>query len=119
MDYTLMHKDIPVVDMEIPSDVGRIVRLSNLQTPNHLPLCINTKLGMNLKAINAWWIGRSIPATRDGLKAALETLHISDTSMLLEKCYGLSLSDQYWICPKYSGLKWREINFSTTIFQRI
>lgn len=33
------------------------------------------------------------------------------TKMLLVRCYGLSLSDQYWICPKGSGLTWDEINF--------
>jgi len=31
--------------------------------------------------------------------------------MLLTKCYGLSLSDQYWIYPEGSGLRWEDINF--------
>jgi len=31
--------------------------------------------------------------------------------MLLVRCYGLSLSDQYWICPKNLKLTWDEINF--------
>ena len=31
--------------------------------------------------------------------------------MLLVRCYGLSLSDQYWICPEGSGLTWEAINF--------
>jgi len=46
MDCTLMHKNIPVVDMEILSDTGRIVRLFNLQDPEHLPLGVKTKNGM-------------------------------------------------------------------------
>ena len=29
----------------------------------------------------------------------------------MEKCLGLSLSDQYWICPQSRNLKWSEINF--------
>jgi hypothetical protein len=41
----------------------------------------------------------------------LETLRISTPQLLLTKCYGLSLSDQYWICPEGSGLCWDDINF--------
>jgi len=37
---------------------------------------------------------------------------------LIEKCYGLSLSDQYWICPKDSGLKWEGINFFHNNFSK-
>ena len=36
--------------------------------------------------------------------------------MLLIRCYGLSLSDQYWICPKDSNLTWEEINFFSNEF---
>ncbi len=31
--------------------------------------------------------------------------------MLLVRCYGLSLSDQYWICPEGAELRWEDINF--------
>ena len=31
--------------------------------------------------------------------------------MLLTRCYGLSLSDQYWIKPQGQELKWEDINF--------
>lgn len=31
--------------------------------------------------------------------------------MLLVKCYGLSLSDQYWICPADSDLAWDTVNY--------
>ena len=30
---------------------------------------------------------------------------------LLDKCYGLSLSDQYWILPKGERIAWEAINF--------
>ena len=39
---------------------------------------------------------------------------VADTKMLLVRCYGLSLSDQYWICPEGAELRWEDINF----FQR-
>lgn len=46
-----------------------------------------------------------------GIREALETLELSNTKMLLVRCYGLSLSDQYWICPEGSGLTWDKVNF--------
>ena len=62
-------------------------------------------------ALNEWWTDRSIPASRSGVREALETLEITSTKMLLVRCYGLSLSDQYWICPENSDLTWDSINF--------
>ena len=41
----------------------------------------------------------------------MEQLNISYTEQLPAKCYGLSLSDQYWICPAGEKLKWSSINF--------
>jgi len=36
--------------------------------------------------------------------------------VLLTRCFGLSLSDQYWIKPQGSGLQWERINFFTNPF---
>ena len=62
-------------------------------------------------AFNDWWRDRSIPASRSGVREALESLGVADTKMLLIRCYGLSLSDQYWICPEGAELRWEDINF--------
>ena len=56
------------------------------------------------------------PASRSGLKEALSRMEISQPQLLLEKCLGLSLSDQYWICPEESKLRWEEVNFSRIRF---
>ena len=40
-----------------------------------------------------WWIGRSIPASRSGVRAALETLEITSTKMLLFCCYVLDAEE--------------------------
>ena len=45
------------------------------------------------------------------MRRALETLDLPNTQMLLTRCFGLSLSDQYWVRPEYSGLEWKQINF--------
>ena len=46
-----------------------------------------------------------------GLERALETLHIPYAELLLVKCSGLSLSDQYWVTPCDAPQNWRDVNF--------
>ena len=112
MKYVLMHKTNPVLSMEIDGGTGAIIGLGELFAPERLPVsvpyCDNI---VDRQALNAWWAGRCIPASRSGLRDALEALQIPSPLLLLTKCYGLSLSDQYWACPKASDLRWEDINF--------
>jgi hypothetical protein len=62
-------------------------------------------------SLNKWWLSRSIPASRSGLRDALERLNVSSTGLLLLKCMGLSLSDQYWVRSNEKMLRWEDINF--------
>ena len=43
---------------------------------------------------------------------------VSDTQMLLVRGYGLSLSDQYWICSEGAELQWEDINFFQNDFSK-
>ena len=118
MEYTLMHKNIPVADMVI-DETGFIAKLPKTHDERHLPVGVHVfKTGADRKALNDWWLGRSIPASRAGIGAALQSIGVSAPSFLLEKCYGLSLSDHYWICPKDSGLRWEDVNFFTNDFSK-
>lgn len=109
---TFMHKTIPVSDIELDDATGFIQKISNVYAPEHLPIGIPIRKGIvDRAAFNEWWTERSIPASRSGIREALEALKIADTKMLLVRCYGLSLSDQYWIRPEGSGLRWEDINF--------
>jgi len=113
-----MHKDIPVVDMVI-DETGFIAKLAKVHDERHLPVGVHIfSSGIDRKGLNDWWLGRSIPASRDGLQDALAIMEISASTLLIEKCLGLSLSDQYWICPKDSGLKWENVNFFTNVFSK-
>jgi hypothetical protein len=113
-----MHKQVPVVDMQV-DETGYIAKLREVKDTRHLPLGINIfKTGIDRKALNDWWLGRSIPASRAGLDVALQSIGVSAPALLLEKCYGLSLSDQYWICPKDSSLTWGKINFFQNDFSK-
>ena len=109
---TFMHKTIPVSDIELDDATGFIQKISNVYAPEHLPIGIPIRKGIvDRAAFNEWWTERSIPASRSGIREALEALKIADTKMLLVRCYGLSLSDQYWIRPEGSGPRWEDINF--------
>jgi hypothetical protein len=46
----------------------------------------------------------------------LESLEIVFPQELLKKSFGLSLSDQYWICPQGEELPWAKINFIHNTF---
>jgi hypothetical protein len=107
-----MHKRIPVVELDINDLSAGINSIGTLREPEHLPVGIGMVKGrLNSEKLIDWWDGRAIPASRSGLREALELLQVSYAQRLLTKCCGLSLSDQYWICPKDSGLTWDAVNF--------
>jgi len=112
MRYILTHKTIPVLQLELDEYTGAVIGLGELYARERLPVGVPcTGNTVDRRALNDWWTGRSIPASRSGLRDALETLQMSSPQMLLTKCYGLSLSDQYWVFPEGSGLRWEDINF--------
>lgn len=117
MKCMLMHKRIAVAEMELDDATGFIKKINQVYAPEHLPVGVPIKKGVvDRKEFNDWWTDRSIPASRSGIREALETLDIASTKMLLVRCYGLSLSDQYWICPEGTNLTWDEINFFENTF---
>ncbi|GLB31620.1 hypothetical protein LAD12857_35430 [Lacrimispora amygdalina] len=110
--YILMHKNIPVADIELDEASSAISAIGHIYEAPHVPVGISVKKGViDRSALNEWWRGRAIPASRAGIKNALAELNVSTTQKLLEKCLGLSLSDQYWICPSGSGIQWSQVNF--------
>ncbi len=82
MECTLMHKNIPVIDMTVAEDNGYIDKLGKPHNPEHLPvgtagLSNADKDKPNRAYLNDWWVGRSIPASRERIESALSL-----------KCYG-------------------------------
>lgn len=109
--------------MDVVIDEGSCIEFGNIYNPAHIPLGVLEAQKYdegqpNKKAFDRWWIGRSIPASRDNIESALIALGIEHPSELITKCYGLSLSDQYWVCPKHSGLLWDNINFFENNFSQ-
>ena len=61
--------------------------------------------------LSEWFRGRGIPSWRDRLDLLLHRLNISAPSELLDKAFGLSLSDQYWLKPYNTKINYDDINF--------
>lgn len=117
MKYTLMHKDIPVMEISLDEATGSVRKLGDVYRMEHLPLGTFNQHGIvDRTELNAWWTDRSIPASRSGIRKAMEILDIPNTRLLLTRCFGLSLSDQYWVKPQGSDLQWEQINFFTNPF---
>lgn len=115
--YILMHKDIPVAKIRLDSVTTSVSAVGEIFTPAHVPVGIPVKKGrIDRAALNEWWRGRAIPASRAGLARALDELKIASPQVLLDKCLGLSLSDQYWICPASQKMAWGEVNFFENVF---
>lgn len=110
--YRLMHKNILVAELQLDMITGGIASVGKVYAEEHVPIGVSVRKHMLERgALNRWWHGRAIPASRAGLQNALQQLNVSDAQLLAEKCLGLSLSDQYWICPEASELHWEQVNF--------
>lgn len=67
--YTLMHKNIPTIDMFINDKSGYIEIVGTLVSAEHLPIGISCKNDIvNEEELNEWWSERCIPANREGFK---------------------------------------------------
>ncbi len=110
-----MHKNIAVADIDIDETLGGISKIRGIISEEHLPVGVVPMQHQNETidrfVFNQWWTGRSIPASRMGLSDMLDTLGIASSNLLLTKCLGLSLSDQYWIRPYESNMLWEDVNF--------
>lgn len=97
MNYTLMHKNIPVANLTLDETTGSIQRIDALFHKEHLPVGVLVRHGVTDRAaLNEWWEDRSIPASRSGLREALENLGVASPKLLLSRCCGLSHSNHSW-----------------------
>lgn len=118
MKCVLMNKNVLIVELELDEDTATILKIMKSHELDFLPVGIDVKTGIpNKKELNEWWLGRSIPASRSGIRTALDKLGIHHSQQLLLKCYGLSLSDQYWMKPVDSELEWKISIFLKMIFR--
>lgn len=66
--------------------------------------------------LSEWFSSRGIPKWRDKLDILLHRLNINAPNELLNKSFGLSLSDQYYIKPYDLDIRYEDINFFDNYF---
>lgn len=112
MNYILMSKDIEILKFSYDSETHTVTKIDRVMHPEYAPLGImEYKTGITRKALNNWWKDRSIPASRSRLKEVMAEMDIHSSVELLERCFGLSSSDQYWIKEERSEIEWKDVNF--------
>lgn len=109
----IMCRDHPVLSFEYDPDTGRALSTGDVLDPQRLPLEFIThgKPALYASKIDNWWKTRAIPPTRDGIRGILASLGASSTAELLDRSYGLSLSDQYWVKREDDPVGWGDVNF--------
>ncbi len=111
--FSLMNRTHPVLEFRYDEEGGSFGEIISIDDPRRAPLGIVSARGTKAStmALRYWWAHRAIPATRAGLDARLRELGIDDPSRLPFKSLGLSLSDQYWVRPKDSAIRWEDVNY--------
>jgi len=114
---TLMNKNTPLMSLDIDIKTSYAKEILKIHNAEPMPISVysddETTLGENF---TQWWNGRSIPASRRQLRERLQELRVSAMAEIINKSFGLSLSDQYWIKPLGTDIAWKDINFFTNEF---
>lgn len=114
----IMCGDHPVLAFEYDPESGRACSSGEVLDHDRLPLEFTThgKSALYARRIDEWWRSRAIPSTRDGIRRVLESLGAASTDELLDRTYGLSLSDQYWVRREDDPAEWKDVNFFDNSF---
>ena len=122
MKCSLMNKNTEVLVANYDEGIKGFSDIIEIKNINYAPLILkqayekDNHFRLNL---NNWFKGRGIPASRDKLDILLARLNIPPPEELLDKAFGLSLSDQYWIRPVDSNIHYEDINFFDHDFDSI
>ena len=117
MKCILMNKDTKILVLEYNEILSGFDKIYEVINIDYAPLILKKYYNnekdelLVLKKIDDWFKGRGIPSWRDKLDLLLHRLNVETTSQLLDKAFGLSLSDQYWIKPYDLDIKYDDINF--------
>ena len=116
MKCILMNKNTEVLVVEYNSDSKFFDKIIEVKNIDYAPYILKTKYGEEdmdsfKRSLSDWFKSRGIPSWRDKLDLLLIRLDIESPEELLDKAFGLSLSDQYWIKPYDSDICYDDINF--------
>lgn len=113
MKKILMNKNTEVLLADYDSATGSFISVDEIYNIDYAPYILRNwtdKEQLRIK-LCSWFRGRGIPSWRDKLDILLHRLNVVAPNELLDKAFGLSLSDQYWIKPYNSSIKYDDVNF--------
>ena len=113
--FILKHKNINVIEIWLDYKF-EINRCSVPISIDHMPVGSVKNGKVDLIGLNTWWLSRTIPASRENIEELLAVENMHFPQQLLEKSFGLSLTDQYWVMPFNVNLDWHKINFFENAF---
>lgn len=112
MRYTLMNRNIKILDFEYQQEYQAFLGVSKVYDLTYAPLSLQYCHSKELAhSFYQWFNDRKIPPMRDELQYLLKSLKYTNTTELMMRHYGLSLSDQYWFLPENEDILWEDINF--------
>ena len=116
MQCILMNKNTEILVAEYQPSLAVFTKITEVKNIAYAPLILKKSYNQNdeekfIVELSKWFKGRGIPSWRDKLDILLARLNLSTPEELLDKAFGLSLSDQYWIKPIDSDIKYEDINF--------
>lgn len=114
MECYLMNRDKKVFRLEYNDILSGFDKIYEIYDISFAPLIVSAakeNSNLVLKELNKWFRNRGIPSWRDDLERLLYRLNVDTTDELLNKAYGLSLSDQYWVKPVSKNITHDDINF--------
>ena len=112
-----MNKNKEILVAEYNTILKGFDKLYEIKNINYAPVIIYNLYSKEennnalLQNLTDWFKGRGIPSWRDDLDLLLAKLNISTPTELLDKAFGLSLSDQYWVKPFDTNIEYKDINF--------
>lgn len=110
-EYYLMNQHRKIARIRMNNETQNVTAIIEIIHPEFAPLECFDHGELRASAISQWFKGRGIPSWRDGLNDFLENSGIQKEILLLNRAFGLSLSDQYWMNPVDMLLEWDDINF--------
>mgnify|MGYP004564422501 FL=1 len=122
MRCTLMNKNKEVLIAEYNETLKVFTDIYEVKNIDCAPLIVynNYLSGHEITApLTEWFKGRGIPSWRDDLDLLLSRLGITTPDELLDKAFGLSLSDQYFIKQSDSIINYKDINFFENDFETL
>lgn len=118
MKVILMNKNTEVIEAEYNTSSKFFDKIYNVSNIDYAPYILKSYyIEKDINDIpfrtnlSDWFKGRGIPSWRDKLDLLLHRLNITAPTELLDKAFGLSLSDQYWLKPYESDITYDDVNF--------